>query len=398
MLSFDALLNRSKSWADMVDEDSLGADFETPLDLGAGRSKSAPAAFDPELDCSRDGLNLAFRTGLTTVPAEGQAAGPLASKAGLFSSSQPTATPSKSTSGASTPATVVAAGSLTPSDPLSTPEARKPHSKANNKKNPSKSVSAAHNLSAAASKVQDDEMATVPEEEGGVGAGSESPEVGKKRDQSSPSSSVSLDDKDSSKPKQAKEPKRARTGAGPGEEETACEDDDDEDDDGEEGGIETDPIRLAWRTKQIAYGKCSEGYRLYVKQVPKSKRRHYHPSTPDIHRKCSKRAFAGLVRAWRRYLHKYDPTPAPESPGFQRGDDEQAFPPLSRSSSSNTNTPAATGAGGAAAGSGTPVRSSSGGSSSSVANMQSVWAAAAAAVAAGAGDSPFHITDGLMMK
>jgi hypothetical protein len=31
------------------------------------------------------------------------------------------------------------------------------------------------------------------------------------------------------------------------------------------------------------------------------------PRTPDIHRKCSKRAFDGLVRSWRRALHKYDP-------------------------------------------------------------------------------------------
>ena len=36
-----------------------------------------------------------------------------------------------------------------------------------------------------------------------------------------------------------------------------------------------------------------------------------HPRTPDVHRKCSKRAFDGLVKIWRRELHKYDPS-APE--------------------------------------------------------------------------------------
>jgi hypothetical protein len=32
-----------------------------------------------------------------------------------------------------------------------------------------------------------------------------------------------------------------------------------------------------------------------------------HPRTPDVTRKCSKRAFDGLVSKWRRALHTYDP-------------------------------------------------------------------------------------------
>ena len=35
-----------------------------------------------------------------------------------------------------------------------------------------------------------------------------------------------------------------------------------------------------------------------------------HPRTPDVHRKCSKRAWDGLMKIWRRELHKYDPASA----------------------------------------------------------------------------------------
>ena len=34
------------------------------------------------------------------------------------------------------------------------------------------------------------------------------------------------------------------------------------------------------------------------------------PRTPDVHRKCSKRAWDGLMKIWRRELHKYDPASA----------------------------------------------------------------------------------------
>lgn len=34
------------------------------------------------------------------------------------------------------------------------------------------------------------------------------------------------------------------------------------------------------------------------------------PQTPDVRTKCSKRCFDGLLRSWRRRLHRYDPPEA----------------------------------------------------------------------------------------
>ncbi|CAH0370664.1 unnamed protein product [Pelagomonas calceolata] len=72
---------------------------------------------------------------------------------------------------------------------------------------------------------------------------------------------------------------------------------------------ETDPRRLSQRRKEIAYGKNTLGYERYLRLVPKEKRRHPrdHPPTPDPTRKYSKRQFDGIVRAWRRKLHDWDP-------------------------------------------------------------------------------------------
>lgn len=39
------------------------------------------------------------------------------------------------------------------------------------------------------------------------------------------------------------------------------------------------------------------------------------PKTPDVRKKCSKRSFAGQVRAWRRRLHEWDlPNAAVDEP------------------------------------------------------------------------------------
>ena len=39
----------------------------------------------------------------------------------------------------------------------------------------------------------------------------------------------------------------------------------------------------------------------------RNSRKHDHPQTPDVRTKCSKRCFDGLLRAWRRRLHQWDP-------------------------------------------------------------------------------------------
>jgi hypothetical protein len=42
----------------------------------------------------------------------------------------------------------------------------------------------------------------------------------------------------------------------------------------------------------------------------REQRRKTHPRTPDVHQSCSKRAFDGQVRKWRRMLHEWDPEAA----------------------------------------------------------------------------------------
>eukprot|EP00879_Flechtneria_rotunda_P014387 GHRR01015034.1.p1 GENE.GHRR01015034.1~~GHRR01015034.1.p1 ORF type:complete len:479 (+),score=189.51 GHRR01015034.1:320-1756(+) len=80
--------------------------------------------------------------------------------------------------------------------------------------------------------------------------------------------------------------------------------------DSEEEAFETDPKRLVARQKQIDFGKNTPGYVNYVKAVPKDKRKRFgkdhDPPTPDITVKMSKKAWDGVVKAWRRHLHRYD--------------------------------------------------------------------------------------------
>lgn len=70
---------------------------------------------------------------------------------------------------------------------------------------------------------------------------------------------------------------------------------------------ETDPHRLSQRQRQIDFGKNTIGYQRFVEAYPVKHRRPKEvPRTPDVHKKCSKRAFDGLVRVWRRRLHEWD--------------------------------------------------------------------------------------------
>ncbi|KAI8801262.1 hypothetical protein BJ742DRAFT_837886 [Cladochytrium replicatum] len=65
--------------------------------------------------------------------------------------------------------------------------------------------------------------------------------------------------------------------------------------------------RLEQRQKQIDYGKNTIGYDRYRDLVPRNRRKKGDPQTPDKHMKCSKRCWDGLIRAWRRKLHQWDP-------------------------------------------------------------------------------------------
>ena len=70
--------------------------------------------------------------------------------------------------------------------------------------------------------------------------------------------------------------------------------------------IETDPRRISQREKQIQFGKNTIGYTRYVELVPRHQRNPGDPQTPRADKKQSKRAFAGAIKAWRRFLHTYD--------------------------------------------------------------------------------------------
>eukprot|EP00887_Chlorella_sp_A99_P005719 scaffold1.g5719.t1 len=78
---------------------------------------------------------------------------------------------------------------------------------------------------------------------------------------------------------------------------------------------ETDPHRLAQRQKQIDWGKNTLGYQRYRAAVPKHERSRRDAATPDIHQACSKRAFDGQIRKWRRALHSWDPLEEQGPPG-----------------------------------------------------------------------------------
>ncbi|KAL9189355.1 hypothetical protein ACHAXT_009030 [Thalassiosira profunda] len=68
--------------------------------------------------------------------------------------------------------------------------------------------------------------------------------------------------------------------------------------------------RLRQRRRQILFGKNTAGYEEYTKKVPRHRRRLRSPdcpATPDHTLDVPAKRWQGLVNAWRRGLHKYDP-------------------------------------------------------------------------------------------
>ncbi|KAF9822664.1 hypothetical protein SFRURICE_012443 [Spodoptera frugiperda] len=70
--------------------------------------------------------------------------------------------------------------------------------------------------------------------------------------------------------------------------------------------LETDPLVLRRRQKQIDYGKNTVGYYNYTTHVKYEERTKDHPKTPDKFAKYSRRSWDTLIRLWRKKLHEYD--------------------------------------------------------------------------------------------
>jgi histone RNA hairpin-binding protein len=71
--------------------------------------------------------------------------------------------------------------------------------------------------------------------------------------------------------------------------------------------------------KQIEYGKITREYSNYVQAVPRDERSDFHPRTPNMKRKYSRRAWDGLIKQWRLNLHIWSDTPQPELDFSQNG-------------------------------------------------------------------------------
>ncbi|KAF2070220.1 hypothetical protein CYY_008466 [Polysphondylium violaceum] len=99
---------------------------------------------------------------------------------------------------------------------------------------------------------------------------------------------------------------------------------------------EADPKRLAARQRQIDIGKMTVGYKNFIEQVPKSKRKPTDPKTPNKYQICSKRSWDGQVRKWRRLLHQYDPSSA-EGKEFNDEDLEKELNALEINENENEN-------------------------------------------------------------
>jgi len=68
--------------------------------------------------------------------------------------------------------------------------------------------------------------------------------------------------------------------------------------------------RIHQRQRMVSYGKNTVGYDEYIKKIPKHKRKPRsleHPMTPDAGADIPNKRWLGLVKAWRKGLHKYDP-------------------------------------------------------------------------------------------
>ncbi|KAJ2949157.1 hypothetical protein O0L34_g6098 [Tuta absoluta] len=86
--------------------------------------------------------------------------------------------------------------------------------------------------------------------------------------------------------------------------------------------LETDPVVLQRRQKQIDYGKNTVGYSNYLKATPLDMRKKDDPQTPEKYNKYSRRSWDQLIKIWRLKLHEYDPDCKMEAESDDSGDNE----------------------------------------------------------------------------
>ena len=84
--------------------------------------------------------------------------------------------------------------------------------------------------------------------------------------------------------------------------------------------------RIKKRQIQVSYGKNTLGYDNYISQIPKTKREITMPRTPDASLDIPTKRWAGLIKAWRVQLHKYDPKEEGEGKTKEEPIQEEVIP------------------------------------------------------------------------